>query len=77
MDYHLNAPKYFEFWGGGRGYQWLDGGTGDFFMGGQASMGEESPSPIPPILDNPATLLDHESDLGSSLQYITDHKSTF
>ena len=73
MDYHLNAPKYFEFGGGTN--DWM-GGTGVFFMGGQASMGEESPSPIPPILDNPATLLDHESDLGSSLQYITDHKST-
>ena len=30
MDYHLNAPKYFEFGGD----QWLDGGgTEDFLKG--------------------------------------------
>ena len=62
-------------------------GTGDFFDGGPGlhwggpdtgPMGEESPPPpILPILENPATILDHESDLGLSLQYITDHKATF
>ena len=53
------------------------GGLGIFLIGARPPWGRRSPPPIPLILDNPATILDHESDLGSSLQYITDHKSTF
>ena len=53
------------------------GGTRDFFDWGPGLHGGGVHPHTPLILDNPATILDHESDLGSSLQYITDHKSTF